>query len=82
MSNQFEAGKTYKFNTLVQVFMEKMMGIQYAGEQGVFTVHQIDADGSVWTDDLTSPVTTDRCHIPAHIATECEEVANASGTTH
>jgi len=74
MSNKFELGKTYKFDALIQAFMGAVMQIQYAGEEGVFTVHQLDADGTAWTDDLTSPITTDRCHIPADIAAKCEVV--------
>jgi hypothetical protein len=72
--SKFELNKTYKFNATIQAFMAAVMQIQYAGEQGIFTVHQVDADGSVWTDDLTSPITTDRCKIPAGIVHECEVV--------
>jgi len=77
MSN-FKLGTTYKFNQSIQQFMAAVMQIEYAGEKGTFTVHQVDADGSVWTDDLTSPITADRCKIPAEICDQCEELANAS----
>lgn len=82
MSNKFQVGTTYKFDSTVQAFMSAIMAIEYKGEVGTFTVHQVDADGSCWTDDLTSPITTDRCHIPADIVERCEEVSHASRTTH
>jgi|LGOV01.1.fsa_nt_gb hypothetical protein len=77
MSN-FVAGKTYKLSNFVAAFIATTLQAQYKDEQGVFTVHQLDADGSAWTDDITSTVLPERCHIPAHIADECEEVADAS----
>jgi hypothetical protein len=77
MSNTFQVGKQYKFNKTIQLFMKAAMQIQYVGEEGVFTVHQVDPDGSVWTDDCTSPITTDRCKIPADIIEQCEEVSHA-----
>ena len=72
MSNTFQVGSTYKFDPTIQAFMSAVMGIEYKGEKGVFTVHAVDPDGSAYTDDCTSPITTDRCHIPADIVARCE----------
>jgi hypothetical protein len=63
-----------------------MMGAEYKGEEGVFTVHAIAPEdtkevpkGAAWTDDITSKLTTHRCAIPAHIINECTLVSEADG---
>ena len=76
MSNQFQVGKTYKFSELLALLMQATVQTEYKGEFGVFTVQQVDADGSAWTDDITSAVLTERCHIPANIAPDCTEIVN------
>ena len=70
----FQVGTTYKFSKAITLFMKAVMQTKYKGEEGVFTVHEVTPDGSVFTDDITSPVTEDRCKIPADIVEQCEVV--------
>ena len=74
MSNSIQVGTTYRFNAFMQLGMKGLMHIQYKGEEGVFTVHEVTDDGFVFTDDITSPMTADRCKIPAHLVLDCEVV--------
>ncbi len=78
MSNKFELGKTYKLNPILSALMSMTMGAEYKGEDGVFKVEKVDADGSAYTDDITSKQIAARCHIPSHIVNDCEEIADAS----
>jgi len=74
MSNKFEAGKTYKLNPIMIFGLDVLMQTQYSGEEGVFTVAEITEEGHAYTDDITSPNTTDRCLIPADTIVNCEVV--------
>ncbi len=78
----FQVGHTYKFNGALIQGMNTLMKTVYSGEEGVFTVAEIEeSTGAVFTDDITSPTTKQRCKIPAHIIHDCEEVADASRAT-
>jgi hypothetical protein len=79
MSN-FEAGKTYKLSADSLAFIQGAMAAEFVGEDGVFKVAEVN-DASAFSDDVTSPRTTERFSIPHFMADDCEEVINASNTT-
>lgn len=75
MSN-FIAGKTYKLDQDNLDFLQQVLDAKFSGEEGVFTVASLDRTGNAWTDDITSPQTTDRCLVPQFVALSCTEVVN------
>ena len=79
--SQFEAGKTYKLSEGPLAFITSVMGAVFAGEAGVFKVVLVDSTHA-WSDDVTSPNTTEQFNIPHFMADECTEVPDASILTH
>lgn len=81
MSNQFIKGATYQMKTGLLAFMKIALQIQFSGDEGVFTVHDISdgtdgaTKGSIYTDDITSPINKTRCCVPANIVHDCELIA-------
>ena len=78
----FQQGATYKFSGMFLALMKAVMGVEFKGEEGVFTVAEVNEDGTVFTDDITSPITQERCKIPAHIVDDVELVALAETGQH
>ena len=84
--NAFRVGVTYKLESYLIKGLKLVLKAEFKGEEGVFTVTEI-ADGSdssvpkgaARTDDITSPLSTDRCAIPAHIVNECTVVEVVDG---
>ena len=76
MSKLFQAGNTYKLDQNNLTFIREILDAQFTGDEGVFTVASLDSSGNAWTDDITSPQTTDRCLVPAFVALSCTEVEN------
>lgn len=64
MSKQFVVGAKYKFSALCLAEISGAMGLHFKGERGDFIVHEVTADGSAFTDDVTADITKDRCMIP------------------
>lgn len=72
MSNKFIVGNTYKLSEITQLTLAITMQVEYSGDAGVFKVDAIRDDGAiVYTDDITSPHTPDRCEVPADIVSDC-----------
>ena len=77
----FIKGATYRMNPVLVGFMQAALKIEFSGEEGLFTVHDVSdgtdgtTEGSIYTDDITSPVNHSRCCIPAEIVNECELIA-------
>ena len=74
----FKAGTTYKLDAVTILWLQATLSAKFSGEEGVFTVAEVLPSGNAYTDDITSPATTDRCLIPAAVVDQCEELANAS----
>lgn len=72
--SEFIVGNTYKLSHFIVLGLQLTIGAKFSGEDGVFTAHKVDDDGSVWTDDITSDKINKRCHIPANIISSCEVV--------
>jgi hypothetical protein len=74
---QFTTGKTYKLDDIYTLFLKGGMQAEFNGDDGVFKVELIDEQGA-YSDDVTSPLTTDRFKIPHFMVEHCTEVTDAS----
>lgn len=79
--SKFIQGATYRMNAQLVELMQAALKIEFIGEVGLFTVHEVSdgtdgaTAGSVFTDDITSPINLNRCCIPAEIVGNCELIA-------
>lgn len=77
----FIKGATYRMNAQLVRFMQAALEIEFIGEEGLFTVHDVSdgtdgkEEGTAFTDDITSPIEASRCCIPANIVEDCELIA-------
>ena len=76
MSNTFQVGKQYKLEETIALGMQAMVNAVFKDEVGVFTVHEINEVGDIYTDDITSDILTSRCKFPAEAIHMVEEVVN------
>lgn len=83
----FIKGATYKLDLGLIAFMKMALEIEFVGEFGLFTVHDISdgtdgaTKGSIYTDDITSPINHSRCCIPANIVNDCQLIARVELVT-